>query len=148
MTRKAQQSCREQPATPSSGSVTPRGEVIHRDTKEKLEPAERRQREDTRQTQRHTATDRSASPSVKPAERTTTGDTFNLKASCQLNNRDRRLRPERRHTRARRGGSRIKLLPPCLCVSGGKEQEGVDGSGSGKTCLCGGAFVEIKDYHA
>lgn len=42
VTRKAQQSRSEQPATPSSGSVAPRGELIRRDTEEAPEPPESR----------------------------------------------------------------------------------------------------------
>lgn len=42
VTRKAQQSRSEQPATPSSGPVAPRGELIRRDTEEAPEPPERR----------------------------------------------------------------------------------------------------------
>lgn len=85
VTRKAQQSCWEQPATPSSGSVTPQEELIQHDNKEKLNPAERRQREDTWQKQRHPATDTSVSPSVRTAERKTTGDTPSLQGPCQHN---------------------------------------------------------------
>lgn len=42
MTRKAQPSRREQPATPASGSVLPRGEVIGHDNEGKLEEDHRR----------------------------------------------------------------------------------------------------------
>lgn len=133
--RKAQPSRREQPATPSSGSVTPRGELIRHDKREKLDPAERRQREDTWQTQRHPATDTSPSPSVR---------------SGGEEDHRRHLQPQGLPSTQQQGsgnaarsgqnaGFRIRLLPPCLCPSGGKEQERADGgarpSGSRKTCL-------------
>lgn len=37
VTRKAQQSCREQPETPSAAPLMPRGELIQNDNKEELE---------------------------------------------------------------------------------------------------------------
>lgn len=61
------------------------------------------------------------------AERKTTGDTFNLKASCQRNNRDRWWQPERHRARARMADSGSNFLPPCLCLGCGKEQESADG---------------------
>lgn len=74
MTRKAQQSCREQPETPSSASATPQGEVIRNDNKDKSQQKcsgggteDRRQSngQDAATTSTHPTQDTSLSASVR-----------------------------------------------------------------------------------
>lgn len=128
MTRKAQQSRREQPATPSSGSVTPRGELIHRDNKERPEPQKGGNR-------RIRGRRKDIQPRTRPrhllsgaAERKSTGDTCDPKASLSTQQRGQMVAPGK----APRWGpkataSRSTFFPPRLRLSGGKEQESADG---------------------
>lgn len=152
MTRKAQQSRREQPATPSSGPVTPRGELIHHDNKEKPDPTERRQREDTWQTQRHPATDTSASPFVRTGGEEDHRRHLQPQGLLSTQQQGQMVASGKAPCSGQNGGFRIKLFTS-LFVSEWWKRAGEsrwlnEPSRLRKTCLCGGAFVEIKDYHA
>lgn len=154
VTRKAQQSRSEQPATPSSGSVAPRGELIRRDTEEALEPPERRRTggyvaDAKTSSHGHVRVASCQEPRRgRPQETPPTS-----RPPCHRGNGYRWWHPERRSGhRAAASGSTFSSLTS-LRPSGGKEQERRRrpqraAAFRGKTCLCGGASAEIKDYQA
>lgn len=101
VTRKAQQNCREQPKTPSLASVTPPGELIQNDNKEKSgwdiscqKHSHRKNRYIAKQwvkMQQQTANIQHrrhlCHPLSRPTERERTGDELYLKACIKHNDR-------------------------------------------------------------